>query len=626
MAFASDGKRALFAGSDKTVRLYDIDAGRDLRRFVGHTGSVWAVAFSPDGSQALSGSADRTVRLWDVDTGQELRRFTGHEDVVTSVAFSPDGKRAVSGGYDHTIILWDLEKRREIRRFDGVTRYINSVLFAPDGRRLAVCGEKAAYLIDSETGKEVARYEGHAAAVVCLAFSPDGRRVATGSDDHTVCLWDLGSGRQVRTCEGHWRPVKGVAFSRDGLALASAGSDHTVRYWDSESGRELRKFTKHAEPVIAVAFTPDGRGTLSGSRDAVVLGWSLAAAPIDPVKPPPTIEPAPPVKGELRPLATIPIRGTAANLLLSPNGKWLYFLNAAEGKLARVNTATMRLDGELQLTDGVEVITLSPDGKTLYAVCPAPLQRSASTDGRVQVIDPLTMAVRRTFAVPADPYDVAARDDGILYLSGGSGEWTEVTVVDASKGEVIGRWGGVWHRSFLKLAPDGKRLYFSTQGVSPGYVEALVIPARPDEKPVQYRSAARPEQRLGGDFLITPDGKFLLCKTGTILRLSADRDEELKPVASVEPFLAAATDPERGLALLLAADGSLKRLSYPDFKPQGSFYLGAVAYQAAYDGQQGRLYVVALDPRSLSDRPRGRPTSEIRGYDLKTVLDGKKAP
>jgi hypothetical protein len=33
----------------------------------------------PDGKLALTSSADNTARLWDLQTGKELRRFTGHK-------------------------------------------------------------------------------------------------------------------------------------------------------------------------------------------------------------------------------------------------------------------------------------------------------------------------------------------------------------------------------------------------------------------------------------------------------------------------------------------------------------------------------------------------------------------
>jgi WD40 repeat protein len=46
------------------LRFWDVGTGRELRNFVGHSGTVLSVAASPDGRFVLSGSADQTLKLW----------------------------------------------------------------------------------------------------------------------------------------------------------------------------------------------------------------------------------------------------------------------------------------------------------------------------------------------------------------------------------------------------------------------------------------------------------------------------------------------------------------------------------------------------------------------------------
>lgn len=67
---------------------------------------VTGVSFSPDGRLLATAGADKTVRLWDVSTGKEVRKLSGHEKAVTCVAFSPDGKSVVSGSADKTVRIW----------------------------------------------------------------------------------------------------------------------------------------------------------------------------------------------------------------------------------------------------------------------------------------------------------------------------------------------------------------------------------------------------------------------------------------------------------------------------------------------------------------------------------------
>jgi WD40 repeat protein len=67
-----------------------------------------------------------------------------------------------------------------------------------------------------------------------------------------------------------------VAFSPDGRLVATGSDDHTVRVWDARTGRELRRYTGHTDTVTGVAFSPDGRQVLSGSDDKTVRLWEVS--------------------------------------------------------------------------------------------------------------------------------------------------------------------------------------------------------------------------------------------------------------------------------------------------------------------------------------------------------------
>ncbi len=89
IAWSPDG-RYVAAASSLGLWLYESETG-DVVRYFPTDAQVWDVAFSPDGALLASGAWDGTIKLWEVESGRELHTLTGHYGNVTSVAFSPDG-------------------------------------------------------------------------------------------------------------------------------------------------------------------------------------------------------------------------------------------------------------------------------------------------------------------------------------------------------------------------------------------------------------------------------------------------------------------------------------------------------------------------------------------------------
>ena len=91
---------------------WNLIVGPCLRNLAGHYFGVEAVAIAADGKRAISASADKTLKIWDTDTGIELRTLTGHTGPVRGVAIAPDGLTAISASDDNTLKIWDIKTGR----------------------------------------------------------------------------------------------------------------------------------------------------------------------------------------------------------------------------------------------------------------------------------------------------------------------------------------------------------------------------------------------------------------------------------------------------------------------------------------------------------------------------------
>jgi WD40 repeat protein len=194
-----------------------------LRTLTGHTDVVMAVAVTPDGRRAVSASDDNTLRVWDLESGAELRTLTGHTNSVNAVAVTPDGRRAVSASDDNTLRVWDLESGEELRTLTGHTSSVSAVAVTPDGRRAVSASSQTLKVWDLESGEELRTLTGHTNLVIAVAVTPDGRRVVSASYDQTLKMWDLESGELVAIFSGVGA-IHACAVTLDGTIVAGGAS------------------------------------------------------------------------------------------------------------------------------------------------------------------------------------------------------------------------------------------------------------------------------------------------------------------------------------------------------------------------------------------------------------------
>jgi hypothetical protein len=70
-------------------------------------GGPVGVSFSPDGRALAVIAPNRSVRIWDVEAGKEIGSLRGHQGGLQTILFAPNAKSLASGSSDTTVLLWD---------------------------------------------------------------------------------------------------------------------------------------------------------------------------------------------------------------------------------------------------------------------------------------------------------------------------------------------------------------------------------------------------------------------------------------------------------------------------------------------------------------------------------------
>ncbi|XXY21628.1 AAA family ATPase [Sorangium sp. So ce216] len=426
VAVTSDGRFAVSASDDKTLKVWDLATGQPLRTLQGHTAAVVGVAVTQDGRFAVSASDDKTLKVWDLATGQLLRTLQGHTAAVVGVAVTQDGRFAVSASDDKTLKVWDLATGQLLRTLQGHTGAVKGVAVTQDGRfAVSASDDKTLKVWDLATGQLLRTLQGHTGAVESVAVTQDGRFAVSASEYDTPKVWDLATGQLLRTLEGHTVPVYGVVVTQDGRFALSASFD--LKVWDLATGQLLRTLEGHTVPVYGVAVTQDGRFAVSASYDTTLKVWDLATGQL-----------RRPLQGHAGAVKGVAVTQDGRFAVSASWDHTLKVWDLATGQLLRT------FQGHTHVVWGVAVMS---DGR---------LAVSASQDETLKVWDLATGQLLRTLQGHTDAViGVAVAADGRIAVSA---SWDHTLKVwDVATGELLRTLQGhTDHVAGVAVTADGR--------------------------------------------------------------------------------------------------------------------------------------------------------------------------
>jgi|GEM_PF-242975 len=314
IAASTDGNILVTGGTEKAIKVWDLQTGELKRMLQSDSGIINALAIAPNNQTVVSGSGDRMVRIWDAMSDRPPQMLKGHSSNILQVEVSDDGRTVVSSSYNE-IKIWDLAtgelkttfpdpSPKEIQ-IGPLTIEDNSPSFrvlhlSSNGKTALVERGSKLVVLDLATHHEqMSISTSWFASTNAARVSLDGQTIVTTSytqPQTTLKIWDLAAGKLkakgiLSAARESWGYGDRLALSRDRIFAATPQG---IQVWNPQTARQealldtpsLHKLKVSPDGKLLVGMVGDGY-----SKNAQIQVWqrSVDSSSLSTLSPPSTL-------------------------------------------------------------------------------------------------------------------------------------------------------------------------------------------------------------------------------------------------------------------------------------------------------------------------------------------------
>ncbi len=251
VAISLDGKKVLtgdegYNSTSGEIILWDSKTGNEIHRMKGHKGAISKVLFTPNNRFAISASYDSTLKLWDLNSGKNIKTYSGSggSSSIFATAYTPDGRYLLTAGKSNNLDIWEPKSGRLIKILKGHKAPVNDIRVSLDSRYALSIDIETRYakLWNLEEGLEILSIRPPSTAYTnYIAISPGSRFLLKVSDlGNTLTLFKLSNGQPVSTFTGIDFGFAELSFSIDGkFLLVDNPSELKFRVLELASGTTI---------------------------------------------------------------------------------------------------------------------------------------------------------------------------------------------------------------------------------------------------------------------------------------------------------------------------------------------------------------------------------------------------